>query len=285
MPAPEHGFVEAGGIRYHYLSLGIGRPALLLHGFPENHQSFNKNWQALADAGFQVFVPDLKGYGQSQKPLPNQAHGDYRMSQISLEIRDLVGALGFEKMHIVGHDWGGVILSAMIHQCPEVIDKAVLLNAPFRRFVPWKPRHIYYFNLPWLVERRFKEDPRAFISGILDHWTTVAEAFSDQEINDYVSAFETEQSFLCAMGYYRALRSDFSFMSKAVRKPLSPPGLPETLVIWGCLDPIMPARVGRWAHEDIPGSELALIEDAGHFVHREAPGRVNNLMVKFLAAT
>ena len=62
-------------------------------------------------------------------------------------------------------------------------------------------------------------------------------------------------------------------------------GLAGSLVVGGCVEPIMPARVGRWAHEDIPGSELALIEDAGHFVHREAPGRVNDLMVRFLAAT
>ncbi|HIA03026.1 MAG TPA: alpha/beta hydrolase [Myxococcales bacterium] len=285
MSAAEHCYLAVDGIRYHYLKLGSGIPVLMLHGFPENCWSYSKNQQALVDAGFQVIVPDLKGYGLTTKPLPGQEFGDYRMSVISLEIRDFVRALGFQKMHVVGHDWGGVILSAMIHQCPEVIDQAVLLNAPFRRFNPLRPRHIYYFNMPGLVERRFKTDPHGLIGEIFDYWTAKPAAFSRLEIVDYIEAFQTQRSFECAMGYYRALRNDMRFLFSSIRSSLPSPGPPQTLIIWGCKDPIMPTCVGKWAHKDIPGSQLELIDDAGHFVHREAPERVNELIVSFFSGS
>jgi pimeloyl-ACP methyl ester carboxylesterase len=283
-PEPTGEFVIADGVRYHYLSVGEGEPLLLLHGFPENHRSFSLNWGPLADAGYRVIVPDLKGYGQSDKPLPGAPHGDYRMSRVSLEIGALIEALGYERAHVAGHDWGGIILSAMIHRCPERIKKAVLLNAPFRRFVPWKPTHVYYFNLPWLVERRFARDPHDLINGLFQTWSVLPERFSEADISSYIAAFQSDDSFRCAMGYYRGLPRDVAFLARAFASPLPAPGPPPTLIVWGAGDPILPPVVGRMAHKDLPGSRLEIIDGAGHFVQREAAERVNALIVEFLSA-
>ncbi len=72
----ESRYVEAMGVRYHYLNAGKGPPVLLLHGFPENCRSFDANAGALIDAGFEVYIPDLKGYGLCAHPAPGTDKGD-----------------------------------------------------------------------------------------------------------------------------------------------------------------------------------------------------------------
>lgn len=275
--------VRAGGIRFFVRHIGEGPPLLLLHGFPELGDSWERNWSALADAGFHVMVPDLKGYGGSDKPVPGSALGDYRLSVLSREIGELIGALGYDKAHVVGHDWGGAITSAMMMTARHRLDRVAILNAPFRRFVPWQMNHMWLFNLPDLPERRFYRHPTRFIRKILDQWTAQPNVFSDEDVLRYVRAFQKAGSISCAFEYYRSLRKDIAFLGPTLLRPHVPGGHPETTIIWGAADPILTPTVGRWAHKDIPGSELHLIQGAGHFVQREAAEEVNRLLVAFLS--
>ena len=71
----ESRYVTAMGVRFHYLTAGKGAPVLLLHGFPENCRSFDGNAEALIDAGFELYIPDLKGYGLSDRPTPGTPGG------------------------------------------------------------------------------------------------------------------------------------------------------------------------------------------------------------------
>ena len=269
---------------FHVLALGSGRPVLMLHGFPESRWSFRHNAPALAAAGFRVYVPDLKGYGLTDKPKPGTPLGDYRPSVLSAEIAELILALGYQHMDIVGHDWGGLILGSMMITARHRIDRAVLVNAPLRRFVPWRPRHIYFFNLPSLPERRFWRAPEAFVTEIFDHWTAPKNrhGISPDEITRYVREFQRGGSISCALAYYRALRHDLPFISRAMLSP--PKDVPQSLVLFGAEDPIMPEIVARWAHADLPGSELVLVPGAGHFVQSESPERFNREVLRFLGA-
>ncbi len=275
--------VEAAGITWAVETHGSGPPVMLLHGFPENRSSWRHNVSALAAAGHTVLVPDLKGYGDTDKPKPGAARGDYRISVMSAELGALIGALGHDRVDIVGHDWGGVLLSAMMVTARHRIDRAVLVNAPFRRFVPTAPRHIYFFNLPDLPERRFYRDPMGFVGGIFDHWSARREACTDADLRGYVRAFQEGGSITCAFAYYRNLRRDLPFILKARRRRTPDGGWPKTMVLFGREDPIMPPRVAKMAHADLPGSRLELIDGAGHFVHSEAPDRTNALLIDHLA--
>jgi pimeloyl-ACP methyl ester carboxylesterase len=275
--------VHSGGIDYAVHVFGEGPPVLLLHGFPETHWSFAHNWDAIAAAGHRVIAIDLKGYGHSDKPLPMSPHGDYRISRLADEIGALIQALGYEQVDVVGHDWGGVILSAMMLRCRPRIRRAILINAPFRRFVPWRPRHIYFFNLPKLPERRFWKNPTRFVWNIINHWTHRQDVFTDEDVRRYVRAFQQENGIACALAYYRGLRKDLPFLGRA-QLPLQGPegGFPPTLILWGARDPIMPPAVARMAHADLSESELVFIPDAGHFAHREAPEAANAAIIDFL---
>lgn len=274
--------VRAAGIDWAVRVLGAGPPVLLLHGFPENADSWRHNQREIAAAGHTVYVPDLKGYGRTAKPKPGSPCGDYRVSTMSREVGQLIDALGYESMDVVGHDWGGILLSAMTRTCRSRIGRAVLVNAPYRKLVPWAPRHVAFFNLPSIPERRFWRDPIGFVGGIFDHWSRVRSACTPDDLHGFARALQRDGSITCAFAYYRSLKKDAAFLSRAVlQKPHAPP--PEALVLFGAEDPIMPPWVAQMAHRDLPGSQLILVPEAGHFVHSEAPEAFNRAVIEFLS--
>ncbi|GMV43015.1 MAG: alpha/beta hydrolase [Myxococcales bacterium] len=273
--------LQAAGLRWRCLEAGEGPPLVLLHGFPEDARSFDRVLPALP--GLRLIAPDLKGYGETDKPRPGGPNGDYRPSRMADELAALLDVLaaeaGVQQLDVVGHDWGGILLSALVARHPRLVRRAVLLNAPVVRFVPWRPVHVYAFNLPWLPEAAFARDPRAFVRGILRWWTAVDEAFTEEDVARYAEAL-SGGSIRCALAYYRGLPRDLPFIVDAWRSLRTRPA-PPTLIIWGARDPILPLAVGRMGAEDLR-ARLAVIPAAGHFVHREAPAEVARLILEHL---
>jgi pimeloyl-ACP methyl ester carboxylesterase len=282
---PESRHIVASGLRWHVRVAGDGPPVLLLHGFPEDSRSWDLTWPALVAAGLRVYMPDLKGYGGTDKPRPGGPGGDYRVSALSDEVAGLIDHIaslhGQSALPVVGHDWGGILLSALLARHAGRVERAALLNAPFVRFVPWRPVHVYGFNLPWLPEAAFRVAPRATIDGILRWWSARAGVFTPAEVDGYVEALGRDGSFACAMAYYRGLVRDVPFIVRSLRDVRRGPiEAPEVRVIWGKHDPILPLRVGEMAAEDVGGTLVPV--DAGHFVHREAPSVVNRELLALL---
>src|SRR3979490_482847 len=106
--------VTVNGVRFHCLVEGEGPLVLLLHGFPETSHAWRKQIPALATR-FQVIAPDLRGYGQSEKPKGIDA---YRTSALADDIVGLIHEFGAERAHVVGHDWGGAVAGAPAIQKP-----------------------------------------------------------------------------------------------------------------------------------------------------------------------
>src|SRR5580658_7237013 len=99
----DHRFVETNGIRMHYVGAGDGPLVVLCHGFPESWYSWRHQLGALAAAGFHAVAPDLRGYGQTDRPRTVEA---YDIFQLTGDIVGLVNALGATTAVIAGHDWG-----------------------------------------------------------------------------------------------------------------------------------------------------------------------------------
>jgi len=134
-------FVEANGLRFHYVSGGQGEMVLLLHGYP----SFWYQWKdQMLDLGRDHFVvaPDLRGYNQTTIP---EGVDQYKMKYLVEDIHQFAEKVGGKgkKFVLVGHDWGGLLawVFAMYH--PEMIDKLIIVNAPH----------------PMLFEREMNENP------------------------------------------------------------------------------------------------------------------------------
>ena len=153
-----HQFASVNGIRLHYVEAGSGPLVVLLHGFPEFWYSWRHQIPALAQAGFRVVAPDLRGYGESGKPA---GVGSYHIDLLVADVLGLIRHLGQDSAHVAGHDWGGVIAWTLAMRHPDAVTRLAILNAPhpailFRQIRrPWqlfKSWYIFFFQLPWLPE-------------------------------------------------------------------------------------------------------------------------------------
>jgi pimeloyl-ACP methyl ester carboxylesterase len=118
------GRVEADGIGVEYEVTGQGRPVVLLHGFPDSGRLWRHQVPALAGAGFQVIVPDLRGYGRSGKPEDVEA---YSLMALAGDVIAILSDLGLTRAHVVGHDWGAALAWAMASLAPTTVDPLVVL--------------------------------------------------------------------------------------------------------------------------------------------------------------
>ena len=126
--------VDVSGVGTEYQVTGRGRPVVLLHGFPDSGRLWRYQVPALAAAGFQVIVPDLRGYGRSDKPEAVEA---YSMSLLAGDVMAILTDLEIGKAQIVGHDWGAALAWALASFAPGRVDHLVVLSvghpATFRR--------------------------------------------------------------------------------------------------------------------------------------------------------
>ena len=146
-------------MRLHYVEAGEGPLVVLLHGFPEFWWSWRHQIPALAEAGFRVVALDLRGYAQSDAP---PRWRDYRMELLAGDVAGLIDALGEERAHVVGHDWGAAVAWMVATLHPERVERLAILNVPHPetmlrtlRTSPQQLRHSWYmffFQIPWLPE-------------------------------------------------------------------------------------------------------------------------------------
>ena len=284
--------LRANDLRFHALAAGPedGPLVLLLHGFPELAQSWRHQLPALADAGYRAVAPDLRGYGQTE------VRGPYDPRTLSGDVAALVRALGRERAVVAGHDWGGLVawLSAVFR--PEVVARLVVLNAPhpaaFMRMLARSPRqaarssYVLFFQLPWLPERLVSWRRGALVEGALRTGTHVPDPWATEQLAAYREAFADPARARAALGYYRAAaRHPLALYRAAKARPIAAP----TLVLWGVHDAtlrrelVSPDRLAPWfAPGNVP--EVRFLEEAGHFVQNEAPERVNDELLRWLAS-
>jgi pimeloyl-ACP methyl ester carboxylesterase len=114
-------YVSTNGIRLHVVMAGPtnGLPVVLLHGFPESWLCWAKQWYAFAEAGCRVIIPDQRGYNLSDKPKGVRA---YKIDTLVNDVIGLISALGFEKVSLVGHDWGAAIAWMLASKYPERLE-------------------------------------------------------------------------------------------------------------------------------------------------------------------
>jgi pimeloyl-ACP methyl ester carboxylesterase len=128
------GRVDVGGVGIEYEVTGAGRPVILLHGFPDSGRLWRYQVPALTGAGFQVVVPDLRGYGRSDKP---ESIEFYRLRAMTADILAVLAKLGIRRAHVVSHDWGASLAWTLATVSPGSVDHLVALSvghpSTFRR--------------------------------------------------------------------------------------------------------------------------------------------------------
>lgn len=276
--------IAGDGVDLHVVTSGEGPPVVLLHGFPENWRSWRRQIPALTAAGFSVFTPDLRGYNLSGKPAKQDS---YKLDHLLADVAAVVNATGCPRAHIVGHDWGGVIAWAFAERYPELTDKLVIMNAPHMKIYIEKVTHsaqmfkswyMLFFQLPRIPElalsaRNFRAIRNMFRSGPANK-----DAFSTQDIQEYVKALSQPGALTAALNYYRANITVAGARRFARWKPINA----ETLVIWGEQDPALGLALLEGLHEMVPRLHIHRIPGSSHWVQNEAPEEVNRVLLDFL---
>jgi pimeloyl-ACP methyl ester carboxylesterase len=128
-PAQQFGLarVDVGELQLNVACQGSGKPILMLHGYPEFYQAWNKLAPPLVAAGYRVIAPDQRGYNLSDKPEPVAAYG---MDHLEADMLGLLDAIGESRVLIVAHDWGGTVAYVFAHRHPERVRGLVTMNSP-----------------------------------------------------------------------------------------------------------------------------------------------------------
>ena len=278
-----HGFLEANGVRFHYVEQGAGPLVLLLHGFPECWYSWRMQLPVLAAAGFRAVAPDMRGYNLSDKP-----RGGYNIEQLVDDVVAIAAALGEERAHVVGHDWGGIIAWQAAARHPEFVRSLTVMNAPhpsaFARYLRGnlkqvlKSSYMFFFQIPGLPEWLLRRNRAAAIAGAFRRSAGRTGVFSAGELEVYREAFLRPGAARCTLNYYRqAIRQGTGALPKS-------PIVVPTLVLWGEADPVlqrgMNDRLGDW----VKNLTFKPIPGCGHWTQQERPDVVNSELVGWLRA-
>jgi pimeloyl-ACP methyl ester carboxylesterase len=278
-----HGDADVGGgVRLHYVEAGEGPLVVLLHGFPEFWYSWRHQIPALAQAGFHVVAPDMRGYDLSDKP---QSWRAYDTGLLADDIAGLVRSFGEQRAYVVGHDWGAAVAYAVAMGHPGVVRRLAILNVPhparmlegFRTLKQLrKSWYMFFFQIPRLPEHLIGRDDFSFAKRSLR--ADSKDAFSDDDLERYVEAWSQPGALTGMINYYRAALRRSPGKALAQMKPIEA----QTLVIWGMRDRHLGSELAEPASEWVPNVRVERIPEATHWVQHDAPERVNELLVEFL---
>lgn len=268
----------------HLQRAGSGTPVVLLHGFPEFWYSWRHQIPALTAAGYSVIAPDLRGYNKSDKPHSREA---YHLRHLVADVANIVRASGFERAHIVGHDWGGIVAWAFAGQHPEMLEKLVIMNAPHMKvyrdnakrppqlFQSW---YVAFFCIPGLSEWALSAGNYAAVRKMLKKRPARKDAFSDADVDKYIQAISTPGALTAALNWYRCGMTTPGGMKLASDARVNAP----TMVIWGEHDPALHTSNLNGIEQFAPNLTVQRIPDAGHWVQCEAAQEVNRALLEFL---
>jgi pimeloyl-ACP methyl ester carboxylesterase len=266
--------VDANGWRFRCREAGgAGEPVLLLHGFPETSRMWEPLMARLAGDGYHCVAPDQRGYSPGARP---QEAGAYRYEDIAADALGLAQALGFERFHLIGHDWGAIAGWAALTLRPGPVASWTALSVPhylaFARAVRDDPDEGAYRSI---LGRLLAEDGSTEAALAADDFAGLRAAWvhsTPAEVEDYLAVFGQPGASRGALSWYRACRGharaldDDSFVFGPVAAP--------TLLIWGRDDPYVRRMSVDLAAGYMTGPYRTVELDAGHFLVQEAPQAV-----------
>lgn len=275
-----HHEASLAGIRLHYVREGSGPPILLVHGWPGFWWEWHMNIGPLAES-FDVIVPDMRGYGDSEKP-PLDKIELYHLDLVVEDMIHLLDDLGIEKAYVVGHDYSALVMHKLIRKHPDRVIKAAIFDPIVPGFelrylsVPHFPESWYsqFHQLDMAVDlvSSSREATKTYFKHFLSHWSYNKDLFSDEELEIYTDNFVKPGNIHGGFNFYRANLS----LSSVVWTPLDRTitDMPTTF-IQGMGDTVVPSvwtdLVAGWYNN----YTIEYVPDGGHFLMREKPDYIN----------
>ena len=277
--------VAANGLSFNLAEAGSGPPVLLLHGFPDCWRLWRHQLPALAEAGHRVIAPDLRGFGDTDKP---GDVADYKMRTLVGDVVALLDALGVDRAAVVGHDWGAGLAWMAATFAPERVSRLVAVSVGHpvslaAAGMAQKQRSWYmlWFQFPGVAERVLPADDWAVFRRWA--WNGIGPG-EDPECDRQVADLSRPGALTAGLNWYRANIDPASFVTSdpAARSSLPPVACP-TMGVWGSDDFALTEQqmtgserfvTGPWRYQRLDGVD--------HWVPLHAPERLNDLLVEFL---
>jgi haloacetate dehalogenase len=274
--------VRANGIRINLWAGGKGPPVLLLHGWPQTAQMWHKIAPVLAEQ-YTVVCPDLRGYGDSDKP-----RDGYDKKTMARDMHELMLALGHARYAVVGHDRGGRVGHRLALDQAEAVARLCVLDiVPTHTVFMQTDRHLaaaywhwFFFQAPDLPEVMISAAPEPFLRHVLRSLSFQSGAIEEPMVQEYLRAFTLPGTIRATLEDYRAaatrdVEDDERDLALRVRCPL--------LTIWGEFGKMhgMFDVLATWRAkgDNVQGHALP----CGHFIPEEAPEALLADLRTFLA--
>lgn len=278
--------VHANGLDFNVAVAGAGDfLALCLHGFPECAFSWRHQMPLLAQLGFLVWAPDMRGYGGSSRPLGVAA---YSMERLRADVAALIEASGAKQTVLIGHDWGALIAwdYAMYGRVP--IAKLVIMNVPhpalalqglrtLRQLI--KSWYIFFFQIPVLPEWFLARNGHAAIAQAFRGMAVDKSRFPREVLHVYQRAAAQPGALTAMLNYYRALFRGWG----AARKRATPRIEVPTLMLWGEFDAALGKELTYGTDKYVSELTLRYLPNVSHWVQQEAPEIVNEMLRAWLS--
>ena len=259
---------HAGGLAYRAAGESRDRVALLVHGYPESSYMWRHALPALAAGGWRALAPDLPGYGDSEPDPP----GTWERHVEALE--RFVRELALEPVALVTHDWGVSIGLRWACDHPGSVRALAISDGGFFSDRRWHDL-ANAMRTPEQGEQLIRSYPREGFGQALQ---AVSTGMSDRALDEYWKAFADDAR---RMGHLELYRSGDFEKFKPYEGRLATLGVPA-LIVWGGRDRFASVEMAHRFHRELHGSELAIFEEAGHFVWEDAAEEATRTLVDFL---
>lgn len=282
-------FIDVAGTKIFTRRSGDGPPVLLLHGWPQTGYCW-RDVALVLEKNFDVIVPDLPGFGRSDRPSEHEAGTMARL------LAGYIDRLGLERATVVGHDFGGSFSFRLALDYPDRVERLVITNAPFRQMSLWRAWYIMFFNLPVLPELAFGALGDRIIASALRFGSTRRDAFTDDVVRVYQDAYSTNERVRSVLAFYRtsarrALVKQLRGQLRGGKGSLRPTGIEgdgprrvtvPTRIVWGMNDPVLTPALLPGLRREIPHAEIIELDGIGHFVPDEAPDELAQEIASFV---
>jgi pimeloyl-ACP methyl ester carboxylesterase len=268
------------GFRLAYDRTGAGPAVLLLHGWPGDRTDYRDVAPLVAPAA-DVIVPDLRGFGESDKH-PAGPADQYSAAAQARSLIGLIGELALGPVVLAGYDIGSRIAQAIARDRPDLV-RALVIAPPLpgigdRILTPRAQREFWYqaFHHLELAIELVDGQPaavRSYLRHFWSHWSGPGYEPAADHLGHLVSAYGPPGAFAASIAWYRAgAGSVATSLAERAPAPADRIAVPVT-VLWPEHDPLFPREWADRIGEFFSAAELTWLDDAGHFSPLEAPAQ------------
>jgi pimeloyl-ACP methyl ester carboxylesterase len=275
-----HRKVSVNGIRLHFIQAGQGPTLVLLHGWANTSYAWHRVIPLLANR-FTIIAPDLRGMGDSSRPLTG-----YDRETVAMDMRELLGQLGIKSAVVVGHDLGAHVAFELAARDPELVNRLVVLDGIIPGIPPWAELtkdarlwHWSFYNTPDLPEALIEGRERLYFSWFI-HSFAANTAAVDEDMDEIVKAYSNPGAVRGGLGLFRTISSD----AKRNATWLETNKLEMPVLALGGSMGVGPVLFQQMqaAARDVRGG---VIENCGHWIATECPRTLATRILSFLEDT